>query len=966
MTADRPGDPQRHLEQRVTATAGFAYGTIGADIHVFGDGTPVYLLAGWRPSPQADAEWLSELPSRMLNARFSVVPFTGREAELASLLQWRDNGSRLAVRWLHAPGGQGKTRLAAQFARQSAEAGWQVVTATHGPGAVQPPPGSQDLRSGAGQGIVLLVDYADRWPLTHLTWLLSNSLLHRPGVRTRVLMLARTAESWPAVRGALANHQAGTSIQQLTELPNGSDGRADMYVAARDAFASRYGLPVPARDLPTPGPLDQPGFGLTLTLHMAALVAVDAHVTGRRAPSETAGLTVYLLDREHLQWAQMFSAADRPAQRPAGSQREFRTPPQVMNHTVFAAALTGPVSSRAGVSVVEELSAPLPPAQVLADHAYCYPAPGPGPDPGTVLEPLYPDRLAEDFLALTLPGHPADYPAMPWSPGTVATLLSRRDQAATPAWAPRSITFLLAAAQRWPHVGSGHLYPLLGADPALALAAGSAALTALAALDDVPPELLAAIESHFPLRRHVDLDTGIASVTSRLVQHRLAGADSDDLATRAAQYRKLGNRLSNAGQHERALEAFEQARAAYRPLAAQDAATHEPELAVVLTHLGNCLGLLGRGEEALAATRQAVSSYRRLAAAGPERYDGMYAGALSNVGLWLAMTGRRQEALAASEESVAVWRRLAAANPDAGEFLAQALHNHGNQLSDVGRPAEAAAALREAVTLRRRLAESDAATYEPDLADSLINLANHLAALGKRPEALESSRQATELCRRLAKANPDAHERNLAIALTSLGADLSEAGRWDEAIEVTEESVALRRRLAAANLAAHEPLLAMSLSNLGWFRLSANRPAEAVKVCEEAVAIRERLAAAEPEVYRPDLAQSLTHLGLCLATNGRPDEGLRATLRSAALYRDVVAHNPPAYTLELVRALNNIGRFLALARRWQEAIAAVDEALTLADRIASTNPVAYAELVGNLRITRKACLRRWTPGASLD
>ncbi|MFI2761777.1 hypothetical protein ACH5A3_23370 [Streptomyces echinatus] len=29
--------------QEVRAEAGYAYGAIGADIHVFGDGTPVYL-----------------------------------------------------------------------------------------------------------------------------------------------------------------------------------------------------------------------------------------------------------------------------------------------------------------------------------------------------------------------------------------------------------------------------------------------------------------------------------------------------------------------------------------------------------------------------------------------------------------------------------------------------------------------------------------------------------------------------------------------------------------------------------------------------------------------------------------------------------------------------------------------------------------------------------------------------------
>ncbi|WP_433796793.1 hypothetical protein [Actinoplanes sp. CA-252034] len=35
--------------QVVRAEGGFAYGAVGADIHVFGDGRPLYLLESWRP-----------------------------------------------------------------------------------------------------------------------------------------------------------------------------------------------------------------------------------------------------------------------------------------------------------------------------------------------------------------------------------------------------------------------------------------------------------------------------------------------------------------------------------------------------------------------------------------------------------------------------------------------------------------------------------------------------------------------------------------------------------------------------------------------------------------------------------------------------------------------------------------------------------------------------------------------------
>lgn len=158
MTGEEPS-----VHQEVRVEGGFGYGVIGADLHVFADRGPVYVLEEFRPPAGPDAAWLVEMPSRMLNARHEVVEFTGRQDELDRLRQWRDAGRRLAARWLHAPGGQGKTRLAARFAADSIAAGWKVVTATHGPGTVLPPPGSQDLRTDGRAGLLLIVDYSDRW-----------------------------------------------------------------------------------------------------------------------------------------------------------------------------------------------------------------------------------------------------------------------------------------------------------------------------------------------------------------------------------------------------------------------------------------------------------------------------------------------------------------------------------------------------------------------------------------------------------------------------------------------------------------------------------------------------------------------------------------------------------------------------------------------------------------------------------
>ncbi|MGW2154526.1 hypothetical protein [Nonomuraea sp. NPDC001699] len=445
-------DDRQPVTQNVTAVNGFAYGVIGADIHVFGDNVPLYLLRKWEPPQEADLHWLRRIPSRLLNARFAIVGFTGRADELANLHRWRDSPPRLSARWLYGPGGQGKTRLARQLAEESLEAGWLVVTAVQGPGQVQLAPGSQDLRADGVAGLLLIIDYADQWPLTHLTWLFSNALLHRGDVRARVLLLARSADAWPAVRAALTEVRGETSTQLLGDLPGGLGPRGEMFRAARDGFAARYGLADPNAVGP-PGPLDDPAFGLTLALHMAALVAVDAHVNGATSPSDLTGLTVYLLNREHLQWARLRGDAAHDLD-PAG--RAYQTPSEVMNRLVFTAVLTGPLPAPAGAALVRSMRVPLPAERALADHSLCYPPADPARP--TVLEPLAPDRLAEDFLALTMPGHTADYPAQPWAASTTGFLLARDSEREPPDWTPRAITFLaearptLAAPRRPPPV----------------------------------------------------------------------------------------------------------------------------------------------------------------------------------------------------------------------------------------------------------------------------------------------------------------------------------------------------------------------------------------------------------------------------------------------------------------------------------------------------------------------------------
>ncbi|MFH9690912.1 hypothetical protein ACH4LE_32165 [Streptomyces sp. NPDC017413] len=858
------------MTQSVRAENGFAYGVVGADIHVFGDGIPVYLLQRWHPPPSANDSFLREVPSRMLNARFAVVAFIGRTTELAALRRWRDEGPQLAVRWLHAPGGQGKTRLADHFARESADDGWQVVTATHGPGSVIPPPGSQDLGV-AADGTLLVVDYADRWPLSHLLWLFSNALLHRPEVPARILLLARGDDIWPAVRASLANLQAGTSTQFLPPLPEGTqDGegdrspRTESFAVAHDSFAARYG--VPSLRVETPAALAGDDFGLTLSVHLAALVAVDAHVAGRRPPPDLAGLTCYLLDREHLHWARLHGEGGHEIDPTA---RTFTTPPDAMNRTVFTAALTGSMAPAQGSDVVAGLGLKLPALRVLDDHAVCYPPADPAQE--TVLEPLYPDRLSEDFLALTLPGHHAEYPAQPWARATVDTLLIGATDPAPLPWAPRAVTFLASAAQRWPHVGPRHLYPLLAAAPQVAVAAGSAALTTLARLDNIAPELLEAIAAHFPPFKepHPDLDPGVAAVSTRLLPHRLSRAGH--LNGPGIVRHEHSVRLYHAGQLEESLAAAEENVREYRALHHNElrhpaeAELVERNLSTALTAYGVRLSAVGRRADALAATEESIRILRELTGRN-DQYRSDLASALLNRGRDLCQADRWVDATVTTQECVALFRELAAGDPATHEpDLSASLVALGLCLGFTANPKESVAALQEGIAILRRLSQTNAAPHAPALAAALSNLAKALWRIGE--PGVPVAQEAAAHFRRLAAVHPVSYESELANTLAGSAVHLLYAGQGAEALSAAHESVSILRRLAGHQPQVHASNLVEALASLSVVLLAIGRRNDAIAVTDEAVAIRRRMATTDPG-FEARLA-----VVLLLAINLRTDAG---------------------------------------------------------------------------------------------
>src|SRR6266545_1436306 len=483
---------------------------VQGDITISEQARPLYFVDAHVPiaDQQPSVSQARQQPSRLLHPRYELVRFVGRTEELNRLAAWRDSIEATSVLLVHGPGGQGKSRLAMQFARASQQTEWEVLQAHHvdDPAvAIRPNAASlqQGGRAATGRSVLLVVDYAERWPVSHLLELVASGA--RQGRRTRVLLLARpTGRWWQYLAHCIDRHEI--SSEEFGLRPLGEQiNRRELFSAARDHFSKALDAPA-ARHLSPPSSLEKADFHSVLAVHMAALAAVDAHHLGNQPPENPARISAYLLNREIVYWQALHT----------GTNYSVFTRPEVMGRAVFTATLTRPLAHVEGIRVLQRVNiadTAEGASQILDDHAYCYPA----ADPNTILEPLYPDQLGEDFLALSIPGHPhiSAFTPDPWAGGAIAHLLAPAEENPSPTWARPVMAVLIETACRWRHVAKGQLYPLLLAHPELVREVGSAALIRLVDLPDVPPDVLERIHAHLP-RDHIDLAAGAAAVKARL------------------------------------------------------------------------------------------------------------------------------------------------------------------------------------------------------------------------------------------------------------------------------------------------------------------------------------------------------------------------------------------------------------------------------------------------------------------
>ncbi|KUF12948.1 hypothetical protein AT728_37960 [Streptomyces silvensis] len=827
-------------------------------VHLGAD-RPLYAVDAFPPaSPALSPTWVRQQPARLLDARYALVDFTGRHDELGRLAAWRDSPDRVSALLVHGPGGQGKSRIAAQFARGSHTENWRVLQARHATAGLLSPALPFTGRTEGDAPVLMVVDYAERWPTADLIELLLDAV--RQGGRVRVLLVARPRGTWwQHLVHRLGDFDIPVADLALPGLSDDADVVPQtLFRTARDCFARALDV----HDVDAVGPPDglesDPEYHQVLAVHMAALAAVDAHRRQQQAPDGAAAVSAYLLARERAHWESLHGNA------------RVRITPDAFGQTVYTAAMTSALSHREALGVLDRIAVGSGEHadQILKDHALSYP-PADGGTGGTVLEPLYPDRLAEDFLALSVTGHGIDaHPPDPWALDAPRRLL---DGEPLPCLR-RVLATLVATAARWPHVRAAQLEPLLRERPGLGVAAGGATLAALSDIEGLDPDVLEAIESHLPEGAHTDLNSGAAALAHRLADRRLAR--TEDPEEQARVLNALAQRQSHAGLHDQALKSGQRAMAIRRGMHAARTDAPEPSFAAVLGDVGVYLAKDGQFADALAASGQAVRLLRRLVDEQPGRHGDELALALSNHAADLATADRWEEALHTVQEAVQIRRRLVGAAGPRGAGapgsaheavlvvaqdaqlapLAAALANLAICLAQAGRREEACAAAQEAVHIRRDLARDRPHTHEPALATALVNLSRRLTRVARHTEAHRAAAEAVTVLRGLAETGSGAFDEDFAAALVNLGACLAPLGATAEVCRVLQEAVAVRRRLAARQPRQFEPALAAALQSLALESFRAGSRGRAGAAWHEAVELRRRFAATGGDRERSDLA----------------------------------------------------------------------------------------------------------------
>jgi tetratricopeptide (TPR) repeat protein len=466
---------------------------------------------------------------------------------------------------------------------------------------------------------------------------------------------------------------------------------------------------------------------------------------------------------------------------------------------VWVGALTGPLGRRDALDALHRSDAIEKGSDPLANYGVSYPP----LDRATALQPLLPDRLAEDLLA-DLWGAGESSSTDPWFAEALGRLLEPNEDGQYPAFAGRALAVVVETARRWPAIAAQQLDPLLHSDPALASCARGSTLVELA--DVVSPDVLEAVEARLSQLPSLDHDAAAAEIGQRVVDRATGRDDPVELACRLI---RLSGRMRNVGRHREALAAATRAEKLLTQVEGHDE-SRDDDLAQALVSQDVALAELGDPKRGLERSLRALEISLRLSEENATRHQPAVAKTLTNLGHRFSQLGDNPAAVMRSREAVRIYRELADKDPKWYPDLGWALINLGAQLADQGRHSDALPYTEDAVTILDLFAKMNP-HVEPDLACALGNHAAQLTATGRATAAVVPAERAVAILERWSERNP-AYSTDLAVALLKAKEILALAGHLDRALDYAERYEGLNQRLA---LTGHPPIVGLPLTSHG-------------------------------------------------------------------------------------------------------------------------------------------------------
>ncbi|MFD9705630.1 hypothetical protein [Lentzea sp. NPDC059081] len=719
-------------------------------------------------------------PSRLLDARREVVPYRDRPAVQKRLLAWLGSKAPSSVLLLHGAGGRGKTRLANAFAGHAHLSGWRVAHAVnrttdrHAMVPASSPLAASPTGSTECAGVLVAVDYAERWSDVGLKTLISDLTREHAQVTLRVLLLARSVQD---VWQPLQDHLDLTPVDlpdpiELLDLTDSAAARAEAFLDAAQAFHAKLALPEPCTATPPPD-LGHDDYASPLVLHMAALAAVCAGHDHDTIPHRD-DLSSYLLAHERRLWPPHPRGAD----------------------AVLLATLFGPLDSEDDALALLEASGVTDGVaagrELLSWHDRVYPE-------SQELPPLMPDRFGEDFVADHLGTHPR-----------AARLVVRAAQS-TPVLrkvSRRPAAVLVATAARHAAVRDV-LWKILPESPSLSFAPGpelvrlaiehapfdvqalvvdqlphpdigmrQPGLELTGALaknlsDDLPAKTRAAVLMNLAMRlKNSGQDpaalTGLVErATSIMVDAWRKSPDDRDLALRTAQVLMNGkSHTAGHGDLPGALRGLDESIGILRGIKGAEDAERDITLVSALLNKAVVLSRSGRPDEAAAAETEAMDLAERVTGPSPMRPS--LADAATRLARRYAANSQQLQAVRAARIAALHYRDLAGVSPEYyGKAAVVSLNEYGTYQAAAGHPDSALQNVLTAIGLARTHLDDDIADFAPVLAQLLHNAAEITlltSADDRTARAHAHATEAVERYRSLLPTHPDL------------------AGRWKEVL----------------------------------------------------------------------------------------------------------------------------------------------------------------------------------------